>query len=285
MCRWLAYYGSPLRLEEVLFKRERSLVDQSLHSRLGATTTNGDGFGVGWYEDAETPHTYRSAHPAWNDRNLRELAASISSPLFIAHIRASTGTPVQETNPIRSATASGSGCTTARSVSTPPSARAPARGRPVAVPVDRGDDRLGDDVLPRLDLRARGRPGRGGRADGRLRRGDRAKPRCRAPDPEDGRNDATAAACGRFATRASTTHARSSSARGSTCCARSTQRSRSSDWSPTSRGWSSRSRSATSRCVERGARVELGGRPRRPGRDPSLHASGPVGVWRRSVRR
>ena len=32
MCRWLAYYGSPLPLEEVLFKRDRSLVDQSLHS-------------------------------------------------------------------------------------------------------------------------------------------------------------------------------------------------------------------------------------------------------------
>jgi predicted glutamine amidotransferase len=98
MCRWLAYYGSPLPLEEVLFKRERSLVDQSLHSRLGATTTNGDGFGVGWYESSEKPHTYRSAHPAWNDRNLRELAASVSSPLFMAHIRASTGSAVQETN-------------------------------------------------------------------------------------------------------------------------------------------------------------------------------------------
>jgi len=98
MCRWLAYYGSPLALEEVLFKRDRSLVDQSLHSRLGATTTNGDGFGVGWYDGAAKPHTYRSAHPAWNDRNLRELAGSISSPLFMAHIRASTGSAVQETN-------------------------------------------------------------------------------------------------------------------------------------------------------------------------------------------
>jgi predicted glutamine amidotransferase len=41
---------------------------------------------------------YRSTHPAWNDRNLRELAGSIASPLFFAHIRASTGTPIQETN-------------------------------------------------------------------------------------------------------------------------------------------------------------------------------------------
>ena len=98
MCRWLAYSGSPIPLEELLVRRDRSLIDQSLHSRLGATTTNGDGFGVGWYDEGGTPRIYRSTHPAWNDRNLRELAAGISSPLFFAHIRASTGTAIQQTN-------------------------------------------------------------------------------------------------------------------------------------------------------------------------------------------
>jgi len=98
VCRWLAYSGSPIRLEELLVKRDRSLIDQSLHSRQGATTTNGDGFGVGWYEEGEPPRVYRSTHPAWNDRNLRELAAGVSSPLFFAHIRASTGSAIQETN-------------------------------------------------------------------------------------------------------------------------------------------------------------------------------------------
>jgi predicted glutamine amidotransferase len=98
MCRWLAYSGTPIPLEELLVKRDRSLIDQSLHSRLGATTTNGDGFGVGWYDTAGAPRLYRSTHPAWNDRNLRELAAGVSSPLFFAHIRASTGTAIQETN-------------------------------------------------------------------------------------------------------------------------------------------------------------------------------------------
>ncbi|HEY7177743.1 MAG TPA: class II glutamine amidotransferase [Gaiella sp.] len=98
MCRWLAYSGSPIRPEELLVKRDRSLIDQSLHAKLGATTTNGDGFGVGWYDDERVPHVYRSTHPAWNDRNLRQLAAGVTSPLFFAHIRASTGTAVQETN-------------------------------------------------------------------------------------------------------------------------------------------------------------------------------------------
>jgi len=98
VCRWLAYSGTPIRLEELLVKRDRSLIDQSLHSRLGATTTNGDGFGVGWYDDTGAPRLYRSTHPAWNDRNLRELAAGVSSSLFFAHIRASTGSAIQETN-------------------------------------------------------------------------------------------------------------------------------------------------------------------------------------------
>jgi predicted glutamine amidotransferase len=99
MCRWLAYYGDPIPIETLVLQRENSLIDQSLHSREGATTTNGDGFGVGWYDElGGTPALYKSVHPAWNDRNLRELAAHVRSPLFFAHIRASTGTAVQETN-------------------------------------------------------------------------------------------------------------------------------------------------------------------------------------------
>jgi glutamine amidotransferase len=99
MCRWLAYYGDPVPIETFVLRRQNSLIDQSLNSQLGATTTNGDGFGIGWYDElGGLPGTYRSVHPAWNDRNLRELAAHIRSPLFFAHIRASTGTAVQETN-------------------------------------------------------------------------------------------------------------------------------------------------------------------------------------------
>lgn len=99
MCRWLAYSGSPILLEELLYKTDHSLIDQSLHARLGVDTTNGDGFGVGWYGDAaETPAVFRSIEPAWNDRNLREIAGHVESPLFLAHIRASTGTAVQQTN-------------------------------------------------------------------------------------------------------------------------------------------------------------------------------------------
>jgi glutamine amidotransferase len=85
-------------LQDVLYEGPNSLVGQSLHSRLGAEPTNGDGFGVGWYGPPETPGVYRSTEPAWNDHNLRELAGHISSPLFFTHIRAAIGSAVQQTN-------------------------------------------------------------------------------------------------------------------------------------------------------------------------------------------
>jgi predicted glutamine amidotransferase len=98
MCRWLAYTGSPILLQKALFSRPHSLIDQSLHSRLGAEATNGDGFGIGWYDQADVPGVFRSIEPAWNDRNLQELAGHISSGHFFAHIRAAIGSPVQQTN-------------------------------------------------------------------------------------------------------------------------------------------------------------------------------------------
>ena len=98
MCRWLAYSGTPVLLEELLYKPTHSLIVQSLHSRLGVETTNGDGFGIGWYGESSTPAVFKSIEPAWNDRNLQELSGHVRSGLVFAHIRASTGTPVQQTN-------------------------------------------------------------------------------------------------------------------------------------------------------------------------------------------
>jgi glutamine amidotransferase len=85
-------------LEELLLKPKHSLIDQSLHSRLGAETTNGDGFGIGWYGAGDTPGVFHSVEPAWNDRNLKDLAQHLVSPLVFAHIRASTGGAIQQTN-------------------------------------------------------------------------------------------------------------------------------------------------------------------------------------------
>jgi glutamine amidotransferase len=37
----MACSGDPILAEEQLFKPQHSIIDQSMHSRLGATTTNG----------------------------------------------------------------------------------------------------------------------------------------------------------------------------------------------------------------------------------------------------
>jgi glutamine amidotransferase len=102
MCRWIAFSGSPLLIDTLLYKPKHSLIDQSQHAELGAETTNGDGFGLGWYPTdpvaKQTPGTFHGVGPAWSNRNLHDLAEHIRSPLFFAHVRASSGTAVQETN-------------------------------------------------------------------------------------------------------------------------------------------------------------------------------------------
>jgi glutamine amidotransferase len=94
----MAYSGSPILLEDMLFKPKHSLIDQSMSSRSAETPTNGDGFGIGWYGYQGKAGLYHSIRPAWNDSNLRDLSAQIETPLFLAHVRATSHATVQETN-------------------------------------------------------------------------------------------------------------------------------------------------------------------------------------------
>src|SRR5690348_8769287 len=107
MCRWVAYFGAPVRPEEILYDASHSLIEQSRRAVRGlvaedgtvpAPFTNGDGFGLGWYGSREEPGVYRNVMPAWGDPNLRNLAGQIETGMFLAHVRAATGTPVQQTN-------------------------------------------------------------------------------------------------------------------------------------------------------------------------------------------
>ena len=94
----MAWSGQPLLPHELLFNTQHGIVDQSLHARMGAEPTNGDGFGMGWYGFGEGPGVFRSVSPAWSDANLRHLSQHIESPLFMVHVRAAIGSPVQESN-------------------------------------------------------------------------------------------------------------------------------------------------------------------------------------------
>jgi predicted glutamine amidotransferase len=99
MCRWLAYTGdTPILLSELILEPKDNLIHQSLHAKSPRTPTNGDGFGIGWYDKQKYPGLFRSIRPAWNDLNLLDLASHIESKLFMAHVRATSLATIQETN-------------------------------------------------------------------------------------------------------------------------------------------------------------------------------------------
>jgi predicted glutamine amidotransferase len=98
VCRWVAYRGSPIAPKELLHDPEQSLIEQSRRHAPNMDIPNGDGTGLGWYDRRAEPALFRSITPAWGDENLLELATEIHTPLFLAHVRAGTGTPVQQTN-------------------------------------------------------------------------------------------------------------------------------------------------------------------------------------------
>jgi glutamine amidotransferase len=53
---------------------------------------------VAWYGDRPEPGLYRDVMPAWSDPNLKSLTAQVKSGLFLAHVRASTGTATSRNN-------------------------------------------------------------------------------------------------------------------------------------------------------------------------------------------
>jgi predicted glutamine amidotransferase len=57
---------SPVLLKAALISPAHSLVDQRLHSRLGAEATNEDGFGIGWYDEQPEPGLFNRIELAWS---------------------------------------------------------------------------------------------------------------------------------------------------------------------------------------------------------------------------
>ncbi len=100
MCRFLAYKGRALLMDEILYGPKNSLICQSINAHEAEEPLNGDGFGIGWYahELSDFPGVFTSIKPAWNDRNLRHLAEKIKSKCFFAHVRAASKGEVNETN-------------------------------------------------------------------------------------------------------------------------------------------------------------------------------------------
>ena len=98
MCRWAAYLGDEVFLEDIVTAPCHSLIAQSHHALEAKTPTNGDGFGVAWYGTRPEPGLYRDILPAWSDPNLKSLCRQIRSGLFLAHVRAATGGATSRAN-------------------------------------------------------------------------------------------------------------------------------------------------------------------------------------------
>ncbi|MFI5016028.1 MAG: class II glutamine amidotransferase [Hyphomicrobiales bacterium] len=98
MCRWIAYRGRTIPLERYVTEPEHSLVRQSIGAKEALGATQGDGFGLGWYDKHPEPGLYREVRPAWSDENLKHLCRHISAHLFFAHVRAATSTPTTRPN-------------------------------------------------------------------------------------------------------------------------------------------------------------------------------------------
>jgi glutamine amidotransferase len=98
MCRWAAYRGEPLYIEDIISSPCHSLIEQSHAASECKTSINGDGFGLAWYGERDEPGIYCDILPAWSDRNLRNIARLVKSGLFLAHVRASTGSPTSRQN-------------------------------------------------------------------------------------------------------------------------------------------------------------------------------------------
>ena len=100
MCRLLAYLGTPIIVDKLLYQPKNSLVNQSINAKEIEEPLNGDGFGIGWYvpELHDEPVTFVSVHPAWSNRNLRNLAPKVQTECFIAHVRAASVGEVSESN-------------------------------------------------------------------------------------------------------------------------------------------------------------------------------------------
>src|SRR5437588_2246294 len=100
MCRFLAYKGSPILMDKLLYQPKNSLIHQSFEARERREPLNGDGFGIGWYvhDIAPTPVVYLSVRPAWNDFNLRSIAPRTRADCMFAHVRAASTGDVTEIN-------------------------------------------------------------------------------------------------------------------------------------------------------------------------------------------
>ncbi len=90
MCRFAAYLGEPVLVEDLLYEPDSGLVRQAVDSELMSHLNLG-GFGLAAWNaeapDRSRPLTYRVPTVPSYDRNLRALAGNIRARALLAHVR------------------------------------------------------------------------------------------------------------------------------------------------------------------------------------------------------
>jgi glutamine amidotransferase len=93
MCRLLAYLGSAIQPDTLIYHPEHSLEIQSYRPKETVTTSvNADGVGMGWYHPQKRPEPfiYKNVLPIWTDINLPHLGHYIDTGCFMAYVRSAT---------------------------------------------------------------------------------------------------------------------------------------------------------------------------------------------------
>ncbi|PVV05346.1 hypothetical protein BB560_000127 [Smittium megazygosporum] len=104
MCRFIVYKSeTPILMADLITRPAHSIIMQSIQSKLRIDKIrpmNGDGFGIGWYDEpGQDGCIFTSVLPAWSNQNLHRLAEKVKSKLIFAHVRATTGgTSTSESN-------------------------------------------------------------------------------------------------------------------------------------------------------------------------------------------
>jgi glutamine amidotransferase len=99
MCRHLAWLGAPRTVSSLVLDQPFGLRHQSYAPRRQQRgLMNADGWGVGFYVDAQTaPVRWRSARPLWADASFASVAPVLSSGAVLAAVRSATpGMPMDE---------------------------------------------------------------------------------------------------------------------------------------------------------------------------------------------
>ncbi len=91
MCRMLSYLGTPILVEDLLYKPDNSFIKQSYHPIYMSHLLNLAGFGlVAWDNEssnADLPFIYKTDQLPFYDENLRNLTLKISPYCILSHIR------------------------------------------------------------------------------------------------------------------------------------------------------------------------------------------------------